>query len=186
MQYIRYNSDFEILIKRESEIAECYSILHRNSSLMYSTISNIINIPIIALSSIVGFLSVVPIFPQQTIVLGSISIGIGVLKAIDSFFGFSKKAETHRMTSLNYAKISKYIQIQLSLERNQRISAIDLYQLIIHDLQAIKESEPDIPDIIIKKFKKKYGHDTETARPAITNGLTNVVINNSIDKYLIL
>lgn len=175
-QNIFYTDDFEILLKEEGEKSEVMGLIHNQSSQKFKKYSNLLNIPVIVLSSCVGFLSAVPFIPYQSYVLGSVSILIAILKTIDSYYGFSTRSETHRMVSLNYNKISRLIQVQLSLDRECRIPPQDLYNLITHNIQNLKDSEPDIPDDIILWFKKKYdGEDTN--KPNICNGLTNIKIH---------
>lgn len=172
-----YSADFEILLKDESEKSECMSIMHLNASNKYNVFANILNIPVIALSSFIGFFTALQLFSAQNIILGCLGIGVGMLKTIDSYFDFTKRAEQHRLISLRYSKISKLIQVQLSLEKNNRIDAKDFYYLIVNDLANLKDSEPLIPDSVIKEFTEKY-KDYKTAKPAICNGLTKIKILN--------
>ena len=180
---VSYTDEFENLLKDESEKAESMGILHSMSSQKYNYLSIFINIPVIVLSSIIGFLSPLNLFNNQAIFLGSLSILVAILKTIDNYFDWTKRSEGHRITGLNYTKISKLIQIQLSLEKECRIVANDLLTIITTDLQNLKDAEPAIPSDIIKKFKEKYKNET-TARPAIANGLTNVVINKKLKSPL--
>jgi len=176
---VSYTDEFEQLLKDESEKAESMGILHSMSSQKYNYLSIFINIPVIVLSSIIGFLSPLTLFPNQSIFLGSLSIMVAILKTIDNYFDWTKRSESHRMTGLNYIKISKLIQIQLSLEKECRMVANDLLHIITSDLQNLKDSEPAIPPDIIVKFKIKYKEET-TSLPAIANGLTRVVINKKL------
>jgi hypothetical protein len=182
---IRYTDDFELLLKEEAEKAEAMSILHANCYAKFSKFSIFINIPVIIISSVIGFLSPLNLFTDQNIMLGGISIIVAILKTFDSYFDFTKRCETHRMTSLSYAKISKYIQLQLSLEKNCRFNAKDLYDIINNDLQNIRDAEPLIPKDIINEFNLKYKNET-TARPAITNGLTCIKINKTYNENEII
>jgi len=173
---VSYTDEFENLLKAESEKSEAMSILHTMSSQKYNNLSIFINIPVIIVSSLIGFLSPITLFENQAIFLGALSIIVAILKTIDNYFDWTKKGEAHRITGLNYAKISKFIQIQLSLEKECRIIANDILTVIISDLQNLKDSEPSISQSIITKFNEKY-KDENTAKPPITNGLTRVVIN---------
>lgn len=173
---IIYSDDFETLLKDEAEKAESMSILHNKAYLRFNKFSVFINIPVIILSSVIGFLSPLNMFEKQPIMLGALSIFIAILKTTDNFFDFTKRCETHRMTSLNYIRISKWIQIQLSLERDCRVNALDLFNTINNDLQNIRDAEPAIPYQVITEFNKQYKEEP-TAKPAITNGLTQVKIN---------
>jgi len=174
-----YSDDFEKLLKDEAEKAESMSILYKKMYEKLNKLSIFINLPIIILSSVVGFLSPLTLFNGQNIFLGGISLLIALCKTLDSYFDYTKTSETCRMTSLNYSKISKWIQLQLSLEREFRIDPADLYNIISNDLQNIRDSEPIIHNDVIQNFNKQYGQYNNVAKPAITNGLTEIKINKN-------
>ncbi len=174
-----YTDAFENLLKEEAEKAEAMSILHYNSFKKFNKLSMITNIPVIILSGVIGFLSPIPIFYHQDIFLGTLSVLCGVIKTLDSYMDFTKLSQTHYMTNLNYKKISKFIQIQLSLEKKFRISADDLLKYITTDMENISNSEPCIPDDIIKKFNTQYAK-YDTSKPPICSGLTDIQINKVI------
>jgi hypothetical protein len=178
---LSYTDEFEKLLKDEAEKAESMSILHKKSSEKYNRFSVFINAPVIVFSGVVAFLSPINIFEKQALLLGAISLFISILKAFESYFDWTKRSECHRMTSLNYIRISKWIQIQLSLERNCRVSPDDLLDIISNELQNIRDAEPTIPNDIIKNFNIKYENE-KTAKPAITNGLTQIKINSNEKK----
>lgn len=175
--HVVYSDDFETLLKEEAEKAESMAILHTQSFIKFNKYSVFINIPVIVLSSLTGFFSVLNLFDDQAILLGLISILVGIFKTLDTYFEWTKRSETHRMVSLAYTKISKDIQLNLSLERNCRENPNILFGIINNDLQSIRDSEPIIGNDIIEWFKIKY-KDEISAKPAITNGLTNIKINN--------
>ena len=179
MSNIIYSDEFELLLKEEAEKSESMSILHSKAYQKNNWYSIIVNVPVIILSALIGFLAPLPLFNKQEILLGALSIFVGILKTFDSYFDFTKKSECHRMTSLNYIRISKWIQLQLSLERNCRVNPKDLYDTITNDLQAIRESEPIITKDIIRTYNLQY-KDENTAKPPICNGLTNVKINKKV------
>jgi len=176
MNQIDYTDELEDILKKESEISESMSILHKKCFSKFNKFSVFINIPVIVLSAFVGFLSPLTLFDHQAIFLGSLSIFIGILKTLDSYFDYTKRSETHRIIGLNYLKISKFIQIQLSLERKYRISANDLLDLIINDLANLRDQEPAITKDVIKDYNEQYKDET-TTKPPICNGLTNIIIN---------
>lgn len=140
-----YTDDFEDVLKSEAEEADLMSALHQKSHLKFNLFSVWINIPVIIISSVTGFMSALVMFENQNIFMGALSIFIGILKTIDSYFDITKRSETHRMVSLNYKRIFRLIKLQLSLEKQFRIPATDLYDIINHDLQNIRDAEPSIP-----------------------------------------
>lgn len=181
MSDIDYTDEFENFLKSECEKMECMALLHMFDSNLNRKKSNYINIPIIILSSMIGILTASNILievPQSALILGGLSIFTSILKSIDSYKGYSKLAETHRMTSLSYSKIMKYIQVQLSLERDSRISAKDILGMVVNELESIQMAEPSISTNIINKFKQLYPEDKySNKRPSILNGLSIIKIN---------
>lgn len=182
-----YSEKFEELLKSEAEKAEVMSILHNKAYLKFNKLSIITNIPVIIISSLIGFLSPIELFNNQSIFLGAMSVFCGMIKTLDNYMDFTKKTQAHYMVSLSYNKISKFIQIQLSLEQECRIRPNDLLNMITNDLQNIRDSEPYIPKDIIMEFNQQYpeihieeqGEKKKTARPPITNGLTYIEINRN-------
>ena len=99
-----WTDDEELLFKRHSEICECMGILHQLSYVKYNRLSVVTNVPVIVIASISGFLSTLELFVQQQILIGVLSIFIGLIKSLDSYFNFTTRGEAHRITSLSYIK----------------------------------------------------------------------------------
>lgn len=178
MTHIYYNEEIEAFFKAEGEKCETMSILHLNS---YKTLHNIslgINIPVIILSSAVGFLAQINLETSyQPIILGGLSMLVGVFKTVDVAMSFNARAESHKQSSIQYTKINKLISVQLALERSNRINAKDLLEYITNDLQSLRENEEIIDDTIITSFKKRYASYVDVSKPNIVNGLTSIDIN---------
>lgn len=177
MENLTYTHEFEELLKAESEKAEAMSVMHQMSHQYFSRLSMFVNVPVIVLSSFGGFLNALDAFKNANIYLGVLSVLVAIIKTLDSYFDWTKKSEGHRIVGLAYAKVAKLIQIQLALERECRIRARDLYDVITNDIQNLRDQEHCIVDGIIAKFQSKYG-DEPTAKPTIANGLTRIVINS--------
>lgn len=177
---INWNPQIEILIKDEGEKAFGYAWLHNKSELIYSKFENYISLPVIILSTLTGFFSAssTSIFPNfdSSILLGAISIGVGVLNTIGTKFAFSKRAEGHRIASIHYGKLYRFINIELSLPRNERMNPNEMLKVIRTDIDRLKETAPAIPESIIKLFNEKFEHETGIAVPEITNGLSKIII----------
>ena len=180
---IDYDTDLELLLSQNGEECESLSLLHRLSYEKYNTLSNIINVPVIILSSAIGFATGIDInYDDMNIILGILSIFVGIIKSIDSYFSLPKRAEGHRICSLQYGQFNKRIAVELALKREQRQNPKDMLNLIKTDMKNLADIAPLIDDDIIKKFKEKYqdkeGHfKTHTAN--ITNGLTPIQVNHS-------
>jgi hypothetical protein len=180
---IKYNNDLELLLKEQAEQAESYSILHSLSHEKYQFRSNIINIPVIILSSVIGLLTGMNIQNDDMfIILSTGSIFVSVIKSIDSYFQLQKRAEGHRLCGLTFSQISKRIQIELSLSRDQRQNPKDMLGLIKTDLKNLFDISPIIDPDIVNKYNNLYKNENNVSKPPITNGLTHVKINVPIEE----
>ena len=189
---IDYNTDLEQLLKLHAEECESLSILHRNSYEKYNGRSNYINIPVIILSSAIGFATGIDIgYANMNIILGVGSIFVGIIKSIDTYFQLGKRAESHRLCSLQFQQINKKIQIELALVRSQRVDAKDMMNIIKTDIKNLFDIAPLIDQDVIESFQKKYGHQVvgtpgkytfDAHTPNLCNGLSVVTVNSARNK----
>ena len=189
---IDYNTDLEQLLKLHAEECESLSILHRNSYEKYNGRSNYINIPVIILSSAIGFATGIDIgYANMNIILGVSSIFVGIIKSIDTYFQLGKRAESHRLCSLQFQQINKKIQIELALVRSQRVDAKDMMNIIKTDIKNLFDIAPLIDQDVIKSFQKKYGKQVpnepgkytfDAHTPNLCNGLSIVTVNSARNK----
>ena len=175
---IEYSDDLEHLLKIHAEECESLGILHLASYEKFNTRSNYINIPVIILSSAIGFATGIDIgYDNMNIILGVGSIFVGIIKSIDTYFQLQKRAEGHRMCSLQYEQINKKIQIELALDRHERQSAKDMLNIIKTDIKNLQDISPLIDKDIIADYNKKYGQYTTVKKPNFVNGLSEVFVN---------
>ena len=180
-QTIVYGRDVEHLLKTNAEECESLSILHRFSYEKYNQRSNYINIPVIILSSAIGFATGIDIgYEKMNIILGIGSIFVGIIKSIDSYFQLQKRAESHRLCSLQYGQINKKIAIELALPRAQRINAKDMLGLIKTDMKNLADIAPLIDKDTINKYNALYT-ETNVHKPNMVNGLSPVNIRIDTD-----
>ena len=183
---IFYNNDLEQLLAQSAEECESLGILHLASYEKYNKLSNIINIPVIILSSGIGFITGIDLnYDRMNIILGIGSVFVGIIKSIDSYFQLGKRAESHRMCALQYTQINKKIQIELSLCREQRQTAKDMLSIIKTDIKNLQDISPVIDQEIIKEYNLKYGKYKNVKKPNFVNGLTVVKVNgNSLEQEM--
>lgn len=181
---IEYSPELENLLKAQGEQAESWSILHNLSYEKYQFRSNIINIPVIVLSSVIGLLTGMNIQNDDMfIILSTGSIFVSVIKSIDSYFQLQKRAEGHRICSLQFSQIFKKIQIELSLQRDTRTNPKDMLMLIKTDLKNLFDIAPLIDEDIIQKYNILYKAEKDVSKPSVCNGLTHIQITDSHDPY---
>ena len=170
----QWNPALEEIIRKEGEQAEVYYYLHNKAYGWSQRRNDIIQIPVIVLSTLTGFFSATSnIIPS--IALGAISISVGILGTLNSYYKFSQRSESHKIISLLYLKIYKTIEIELALPITQRTDASTLLKELRQSMSQIGEQAPPIPDSIIKLFKDNF-KEANTSRPIIANGLDPIRI----------
>ena len=171
------NPSQEQLIKKIGEQAQCYTILHRESQSYYGWLNHFTAIPVIVLSTIAGSGNF--IFGgdrDATLGIGAISIVVGVLQTLASYFRHAQLSETHRVCSIAYQKMFMNISAELSLPPEERQDTTLLMNSIRSEIERLSEIAPPIPVHIIRAFKVKYQKNEDVSRPQITNGLEKIDI----------
>jgi hypothetical protein len=175
---ITYNNELERLLKENSEECESLSILHRMSYEKYNKLSNYINIPVIILSSAIGFITGIDLqYDQMNVILGVGSVFVGIIKSVDTYFQLAKRAESHRICSLQFSQISKKIQVELTLHRDQRLTAENMMNIVKTDIKNLQDIAPLIDDDVIEIYNGKYRRYKRVKKPNFVNGLTEVKVN---------
>jgi hypothetical protein len=179
---IHWNEQLEDLLSKEGERALCFSWLHTHSQKRFTKCDTYIALPVIIMSTIAGTGSIASpsLFSSSqtaSVIIGLISLTVGILNTISNYFSFAKRSESHRIAGITYSKIHKFILIELSLPRKERMKASDALKVIREQLERLGEISPQIPDEIIKQFNLKFEDTTPNiSKPEITNGLDPIKI----------
>ena len=182
---VNWNSQLERIISDEGERCLCYSWLHARAEKRFSSLNNYISIPVIVMSTVAGSASIgsQSLFngsPAGSICIGLISLSVGVMNTVSSFFSWAKRTESHRIAAITYQKVYRFILIELALPRKERMAARDMLKIVRDQCDRLQEMSPQIPDSVIQEFKDKFGTTTpDLKKPEITNGLDPILIYNS-------
>lgn len=169
-----WNPALEEIIKKEAETAESFFWLHNKSSAWALRRNDGLQIPSIVLSSITGFFSATTdLIPQ--IALGAISVLVGILGTINSYYKFAQRGQLHATTAQLYMKLYKNLEVELSLPIHQRTDAGVLLKDLREKMTRISELAPEIPQSVINLYKAEF-KDSNTAHPIITNGLDPIKV----------
>lgn len=185
---ISWNDNLEDYLCDLAERSQGLAWLHNRAEALYSQRRNAIDIPVIVLSSLVGFLSVGTgvMFKNNeelaSILLGVVSLLTGMINTIGTYFGFAKKAENHRVAKISYGKLYRWLALELSLPRHQRIAPNDLLKMVRNEYERLQETSNQIPPEIVSAFQSKFGDNEDISHPAETNGLEKVVVYNHKDE----
>jgi hypothetical protein len=171
--------EIEELLAEWAEISQCYSYLHNYSTRKYRKKYHHLQIPIIVFSTLtgVGNFAVDSYIPKDyqhgfTAVVGGFNIVCGILGTLLAFLKYSELYEGYRIASLAWAKLSRTIEIELSLSDKKRKPCRDFLKIMRSDYDNLLESSPLIDMDIINSFNKKFeGKYSEVRRPLVCNGL---------------
>ncbi len=177
-----WSPECEELLADWSEIASCYAWLHNYSQRKYKRKYHSLQLPIIVLSTLTGVSSFategyIPDSFKQTFTacVGSLNIFAGILGTLLSFLRYIEIYESHRIASLGWSKLSRNIEIELSLHDQKRKKCTDFLKVARAEYDNLLESSPMIDQDMINTFNEKFeGKYENVTRPLIVNGLKQV------------
>lgn len=183
---LHWTTPLEELVASEGEKCRGLAWINQKAETYYSYRANAIAIPVIVLSTLAGTASVgsSSLFGGETqissVVIGLVSIGVGVLNTISSYFSWARKAEAHRIAYLQYSKLFSIIRVEMSLPRSERKEAEQLLAQIRDGMERLAETTPSPPPSILEEFNKHFkDEDKSISRPVETNGLQKITIFRS-------
>ena len=182
VETISWNDALERLIAEEAERCIGLAWLHNECERVFSTRTTWIALPVIVLSTLNGFLSGSSqmIFSNATtssIGIGGVSLFTGVLSTIGSYFAWAKRTEAHRISAIQYQKLSRFLSIEMTLPKKERIHAKDILKMMRDQVERLMEISPAIPEFILEKYKGRFKNIEGVAHPEIIDGLHKVIIN---------
>tara|TARA_B110000444_G_C18825438_1_gene590046 strand:- start:272 stop:1135 length:864 start_codon:yes stop_codon:yes gene_type:complete len=179
---VKWTKNLEGYFKELGEMSLCLSMMHKKCESKFSTKAMRIDLPVIIFSTLCGSLtlSAKNMFGEENEefalkIVGGLSLFSGILGTIQAYFSFSRRAENHRNSFLEYAKLYRFVKVELGLPRFQRIQAKDLLKIINDSFERLNELSPLIPDDVISFFKGKYKSE-KLKKPPIVNGLEMINI----------
>ncbi len=177
-----WSDEIEELLSEWAEISMCYSYLHNYSTRKYKKKYHHLQIPIIILSTLTGTAnfatdSYVPENLQHgfSAGVGTLNIACGILGTLLAFLKYAEIYEGHRISALAWSKLSRTIEIELSLADKKRKPCRDFLKICRAEYDNLLESSPNIDLDIITFFNKKFeGKYKRVRRPIICNGLKEI------------
>lgn len=180
---LTYNDHLEELIASEAEKALVLRWLHNESEAMYSRLNTFITLPVICISTVAGTVSIGQdtLFGKDNtgapIGVGVLSLIVSILNVIASFFGWAKRSEGHRISGINYAKLHRWISIELALPREQRMPAKHFLKEVRAQVDRLNETSPPVPPAIVDKFQSSVKDlKDDVSLPEICNQIHAVVV----------
>ena len=178
---IEWNERLEEYFASTGEKAHCLSWLHKKSESMFSHRTILLDLPTIIIGAINGFLSVgsQQIFPGDSfasVYIGVVALFVSLLNTISSYFSWGRRAEGHRISSLQYAKLFHFLNIEMSLPQKERLAPSELLKYTKEAYDRLREISPLIPEPIIVEFRSEFQHENTISKPEEANGLEHIEI----------
>lgn len=176
---ISWTQTLEDYFASTGEKASGLAWVHKKAEAIYSNRRTYIDLPVIIGSGVIAFLNAgsQSLFPDQRIASTALGVGslcMGILNSFGTYFGWSKRAEGHRISAIHYAKLYRFISVELRLPRAERMSPHDLLKYVKDQYDRLAEISPMVPEIVIKEFQHKFKNEKEISKPEEANGLHKI------------
>ena len=181
-----WTGELESLATEWADNAACYEWMHQRSRQLQSTKNLRMKIPMIVLSTLTGTASfgLGSFFGldeySKTVaqmVIGSISILVGTIGTLDTFFQYAQSCEMHNTAAVNWGNFQRNIEFQMKLHPNERIDAMPFLKMMQNELNRLIEQSPSILDCVLKEFRTTFKEKTDLKKPAIVDGLEHTVVH---------
>lgn len=178
---IHWTEMLEEYFASTGEKAHCLSWCHKRAEAMFSNRKTWIDLPVIVISGVTGFLSAgsTSMFSNPTtssIALGVASLFVSVLNTAGSYYGWAKRAEGHRISAIHYARLYRFISVELALPREERMQPNDFLKYVKDQYDRLQEISPLLPPEVIAEFQTKFAKETEISKPEEANGLEKITV----------
>jgi hypothetical protein len=186
---ISWTNRLEEYFASTGEKASCLAWVHKRAEAVYSTRKTYIDLPVIIGSGVIAFLNAgsSSLFDDpkiSSVALGVGSLFLGILNSFGTYFGWAKRAEGHRISAIHYAKLYRFITVELSLPRLERMSPHDLLKYVKDQYDRLAEISPLVPDIVIHEFQRRFRNEKQISKPEETNGLHKIDIYRDLDEEM--
>lgn len=178
---VTWTERIEKVFVASGEKAYGLSLLHKRAEAEFAYKKTFIELPVIIGSGVIGFLNAgsTSMFNDQkvaSVCLGVGSLIVGLLQTTNTYFGWAKRSEGHRIAAIQYSKLFRFLNMEMALPRNQRLGPAELFKQIKDTYDRLNEISPPIPGNIVQDFKKQYTSHGEVAVPDECNGLEKIEV----------
>jgi hypothetical protein len=122
-----------------------------------------LGLPVVILSTLVGttaFASLQKAEHIDTWIKASVG-GVGVLAAIlasaQTFLGYAKRSERHRIAAIRYESLRRDMAQQLAIPLEARLDASPELNSVRNRMEKYAKESPPIPEHLWKQLRKKFG-----------------------------
>lgn len=178
---IDWTDELELYFKQTGERANGLCWLHKNAEARFSIARNYIELPVIIFGVLNGAASV----GSSTLFGDSqyASVGVGIVVLITtilttmiSYFKWAARAEAHRISAIQFARLHRFVAVQMGLTRAERLPPPSFLRQVKDAIDRLDEISPILPKSSILEFQQKFSGPAyaDVAMPSETNGLERI------------
>jgi|ERR1017187_5285138 hypothetical protein len=139
---------------------------HWEEARKYENRNYLLGIPTVILSAIVGT-SVFAALQKQVsfsvqITVGALSIVAAVMAALQTFLGFSKRAEQHKTVAASYGAVRRRMETLGTLPEPLRGDPLETVREIQSELDNLAKTAPTVSAKIFRKAEALHAQDPDT------------------------
>jgi len=183
---IRWNERLESYFATTGERANGLAWLHTKAQERYSGLKNYTDLPVIVLGVLngatsIGSQSLFGDSPFASVGVGIIALITAILSTVSSYFKWAARAEAHRIAALQFSKLFRFLSVQMSLPREERMRPAELLKYSKEQYDRLAEVAPLLPPQVIAAFKARFdtGEYADLSKPEAANGLEAIVVYQS-------
>lgn len=159
---LQWTPQIDTMLANWCDQAKCFNWMHTQAFSRYSKRSTIMNISTNITISLVGIVNLAlgsagTDGMTSSMVTGSVSIGIGIVKMIHEQFNWTSLAADYRHCATRWDNISRKIQEQVVLPYVGRKDCRTFLKYIKQDMTEASDKNPTIPKDIRNKCNNKFG-----------------------------
>ena len=174
----------EKLLMRWAEKAAGYRWLHNMARINFKKTHDYLSYPTIILSSITGVGGFAVLNPSSSnnisesskknilliqYIFAFMNVISGIITSISKFNNSLQLSEAHSTMCIQYSKFYRNIDMELSLEKVNRVNAIKFVAKCRQEYDRLLSEAPDIPYRCILAFNKSF--QEKEIKPDVCNGL---------------
>ena len=163
-----WNSHMELLIKSWGEKAAGLRFLHDNASARWRGFSNRLSLTSIIIGALSSGVSLVStsIDDEQSknavlYVVGGVGLISTFLQSLKKFYNSEEKAADHNAVARQFGSFYRYIVLQMSLSREDRLPSDQLSEWVNKEYERMQQEARPLTDEDIKKFISRFGSSTQ-------------------------
>jgi hypothetical protein len=187
----------EKLIKSWGEKALGYRWIHHRCAVRHSSAHTRFSIINIAMTTLAGLGTLVASSEDENsqillYVFSFLNLSAAGIASVHKFLRCGEQYESNMQTSKLFSRLARDISLELSLEPEDRMNAVEYCHKVREDYDKIIDHAPEVPSDIIKEYKTMMDEEdpeNKLARPEMANGKFKIyssserVDNASIEEH---